>query len=103
MIDPVAFALGGSAVALLGTTLILGNVRLNRAAFAITVAVFAALAVFATVMLWRVNRWGWPANMPEGPAGAHGSYGPVSSIASEPQYGPLHHPRKAASSAGSLS
>jgi hypothetical protein len=66
MINPISLALGATAIALLGISELVRSVRLNRAAFAIAVAVFAALAVFAIVMLWRVEHWGWQGDMPEG-------------------------------------
>lgn len=64
--NPISLALGATAIALLAISELIRSVRLNRAMFAIAVAVFAALAVFAIVMLWRVEHWGWPADMPEG-------------------------------------
>jgi hypothetical protein len=64
MLNPISLALGATAIALLGISELIRRVRLNPAAFAIAVAVFAALAVFAIVMLWHVEQWGWPKDMP---------------------------------------
>ena len=67
--NPISLALSAAAVAMLGISGLIGRVRLNRAAFTVAVAIFAALAVFAIVMLWRVEHWGWPGEMPEGRMG----------------------------------
>jgi hypothetical protein len=64
--SPISLALGATAIAMLGIGELIRRMRLNRAAFAIAVAVFVALTVFAIVMLWRVEHWGRPGDMPEG-------------------------------------
>jgi len=69
MMNPISLALGATAIAVLGISELMRRVRLNAAALAIAVAVFAALAVFTIVMLWRVEQWGWPKDMPEGRGG----------------------------------
>jgi len=66
MLNSMSIAMGATAIAMLGISELIRRVRLSRAAFAIAVAVFAALAVFAIVMLWHADDWGWPRDMPEG-------------------------------------
>jgi hypothetical protein len=64
--NSISLALGATVIALLGISGLIRRARLSRVAFVIAVALFAALAVFAIVMLWRGNHWGWPRDMPEG-------------------------------------
>jgi uncharacterized membrane protein YidH (DUF202 family) len=67
-ITPTALALSAATVALLGISAFLTRRegRLSRVAFAITVAIFSAIAVYCVVLLWQANHWGWPGDMPEG-------------------------------------
>jgi len=66
-IAPTALALSAAAVALLGISgfLTRRGGRLSRVAFAITVVIFSVIAVCCVVMLWQVDHWGWPEDMPE--------------------------------------